>query len=190
KTRYEYDSFNRLLKVIDPIGGETRYAYDIRDNLTSLTDANSNTTWFEYDRNNRLVKEIRPMGQETTYNYDGAGNLVGKIDAKGQKTEYVYNAANRLIHVNYYSSDDHYNAGKSVEFTYDNVGNLKGYDDGVTTGLYTYDAANRKLSETVDYGDFSFTNSYTYFKNGRKKTFTGPDGITYQYTYDEANHFT
>ncbi|MCP4580616.1 MAG: RHS repeat protein, partial [candidate division Zixibacteria bacterium] len=190
RTRYEYDALNRLIKVIDPIGGETVYDYDIRNNLISLTDANGNSTRFEYDRNSRLTKEIRPMGQETMYAYDGSGNLIEKLDAKGQKTEYVYNNVSRLTAILYYSSDDHANAVKKVFFNYDKVGILIGYNDGVTTGLYTYDAASRKLSETVDYGDFTLKNSYTYYKNGVKKSFTGPDGISYQYTYDESNRLS
>ena len=37
----------------DALGGVTRYAYDDRDNLLSLTDANENTHRFTYDRLNR-----------------------------------------------------------------------------------------------------------------------------------------
>ncbi|MDY6974006.1 MAG: RHS repeat domain-containing protein, partial [Thermodesulfobacteriota bacterium] len=82
-----------------------------------------------YDRNNRLVKEIRPMTQDTTNQYDGVGNLVEKVDAKGQKTEYGYDDAGRLEEINYYSATDHENPVKTVNVTYDKVGNLKTYDD-------------------------------------------------------------
>jgi YD repeat-containing protein len=79
-----------------------RYAYDNRDNLIALTDAENHTTRFEYDRKNWLVKEIRPQGQQISYGYDGAGNLTG-------------------------------------------------YDDGITSAIYSFDDLNRKLSETVYY---------------------------------------
>ena len=49
---------------------------------------------------------------------------------------------------------------------------------------------NRKLSETVDYEPFELSYSYTYYKNGLKKTFTGPDGVTYEYTYDDNNQIS
>ncbi len=39
----------------------------------------------------------------------------------------------------------------------------------------------RKLSETVNYGAFSKTFSYSYDANGLKKTFTTPDGTIYEY---------
>jgi YD repeat-containing protein len=145
-TTYEYDDLGRLTKVIDDHGGETTYEYDHRDNLKSLEDADKNTTWFEYDLNNRLKKEIRPMGEETTYDYDGAGNLIEKIDAKNQVTKYEYDDAGRLEWIRYFSSSDHETPAKTVNFTYYDNGNLESYDDGTTTGFYTYDGENRKLS--------------------------------------------
>ncbi|MCP4569523.1 MAG: hypothetical protein GY841_18255, partial [FCB group bacterium] len=51
-----------------------------------------------------------------------------------------------------------------------------------------YDDLYRKTFEIVNYGSFSLTNAYTYYKNGLKKTFTGPDSITYEYAYDSNNH--
>ncbi|MCP4582935.1 MAG: RHS repeat protein, partial [candidate division Zixibacteria bacterium] len=190
ETVYFHDSLNRLTKVVDAMKGETVYTYDNRGNLLSLGDANGNTTLFEYDRNNRLTKEIRPMGKEITYAYDSSGNLIEMIDPKDQKTQYVYDDANRLINIHYYSNDALTNAVKSVFLTYDKVGNLASYNDGATMGLYTYDSAKRKISETVNYGPFSLTYDYTYYKNGLMKTFTGSDDVTYQYTYDEANRLT
>ncbi|MCK4542700.1 MAG: RHS domain-containing protein [Spirochaetales bacterium] len=189
-TYYQYDGLKRLTKVTDPLVSETDYTYDDRDNLISLTDANGNATGFEYDRNNRLVKEIRPMGEETAYQYDQAGNLTQKIDAKNQKTEYSYDDAGRLVEIKYFNPGDHVNPVKTVVFTYDKIGNLLTYDDGITSATYSYDNAYRKVSETVNYGSFIKTNDYTYYANGMKKIFTGPDGITYGYLYDNANQLT
>ena len=155
-----------------------------------MTDAKGQTTRFEYDRNNRLVKEIRPEGQETTYGYDAAGNLAEKIDAKNQRTEYGYDAAGRLVEIAYFDSQDHVHAAKTVTFTYDNAGNLTSYDDGTTSAVYEYDDAYRKISETVDYGPFSKTHAYSYYKNGTKESFTGPDNIRYGYLYDSNNQLT
>ena len=189
-TTYEYDELGRLTKVTDPLGKETEYTYDDRDNLLTLEDGNDSMTTFEYDRNNRLVKETRPMGEETTYQYDGVGNLIQKIDAKNQKTEYQYDDAGRMAEIRYFDPGDPVNPVKVVSFTYDKVGNLKTYDDAVTSGQYGYDDAYRTTSESVNYGAFSLANSYGYYKNGTKKTFTGPDGIVYEYSYDANNQLT
>ena len=168
----------------------TNYTYDDRDNLIALTDPKGNTTRSEYDRNNRLVKEIRPMGEETTYQYDGVGNLVQKTDAKNQKTEYQYDDAGRLEEIRYYSATDHTTPVKTVSFTCDKVGNLKSYDDGTTSATYDYDALYRKTTETLDYGPFNKAIGYTYYANNLKKTFAGPDNITYTYTYDASTQLT
>ena len=189
-TGYTYDDLNRLKVVTDALLGETGYTYDNRDNLIALNDAKNQTTRFEYDRNNRLLKEIRPEGQETSYAYDAAGNLAQKIDAKNQKTVYEYDGAGRLTEIRYFATANDTSPVKTVTFTYDRTGTLTGYDDGTTSAVYSYDDLNRKIGETVNYGPFALTNSYTYYNNGLKETFTGPDGVTYTYTYDAANQLT
>lgn len=192
-TAYAYDALNRLVKETDPLGGITEYAYDDRDNLIGLKDANGNVTRFEYDRNNRLTKETRPMGQETTYVYDPVGNLISKTDAEGQTTTYEYDDAGRMTVTKLFSWEIEEGerpapyVPKTVTFSYDKVGSLTGYNDGTTSADYIYDDAHRKISERVDYGPFDLGYSYSYFRNGKKKNFTGADGITYEYTYDGAN---
>ena len=183
-TRKEYDELGRLKRVIDAKGGITSFTYDDRGNLITLTDPNGNTTWFEYDRNNKVTKETRPMGQETIYAYDAAGNLIRKTDAQGQVTEHEYDNVGRVIQTGYFWAADLTAPVKTVSYTYDAVGNLLSYEDGTTSAQYVYDALNRKISETVDYGPFSLSYSYTYTPNGQKESFTGPDGIEYEYTYD------
>jgi len=189
-TSYRYDKLGRKISATDAINGVTEYVYDDRNNLISLKDANGNITWFEYDRNNRMTKEIRPMGEETVYEYDGAGNLIRKTDAKNQKTEYGYDDAGRMTEIRYYAASDQSSPQKTVTFAYHPAGTLKSYTDGMTSASYEYDALRRKISETVNYGAFELSFSYTYHKNGLKKSFTGPDGITYEYTYDSNNQLT
>ncbi|MFH1147302.1 MAG: RHS repeat-associated core domain-containing protein [Pseudomonadota bacterium] len=186
-TRYEYDQLNRLIKVTDPLQQETKYTYDDRNNLIASEDANHNVTQFEYDRNSRLIKEKRPMGQETVYQYNGAGNLIAKTDAKNQRIGYEYDDAGRLITTRYFSAEDHATPTKTVTFSYSKLGKLMSYADGATSAQYDYDDSHRKTFETVNYGTFELTYSYTYYGNGKKKSFTAPGGITYEYTYDAAS---
>ncbi|MCP4287409.1 MAG: RHS repeat protein, partial [Gammaproteobacteria bacterium] len=178
---YAYDALNRLVTATDSMG-PTSSTYNALGNLTSLTDAENQTTTFDYDKNGRLKKEFRPLPQGTgfiEYGYDGAGNLITKRDANNQLTEYLYDDAGRLEHIRY--------EDKTVALMYDNAGNLKTYDDGVTSATYNYNALNRKTSETVNYGTFSKTFTYDYYANSLKKTFTMPDNTTYGYTYDNNN---
>ncbi|OPY73987.1 MAG: tRNA(Glu)-specific nuclease WapA precursor [Syntrophorhabdus sp. PtaU1.Bin002] len=187
KTSYTSDELGRRVRMTDPATGVTENDYDGRNNLTSLKDPKGNTTTFEYDRNNRVTKETRPMGQTTTYQYNGVGNLIRKIDVKNQKIEYEYDDAGRMTGAKYFATSTDTTPVKTVTFTYSNAGNLTGYNDGTISATYTYDDAGRKLSETVNYGTFTLTYSYAYYKNGQKKSLTMPDGTVYEYTYDANN---
>jgi len=57
----------------------------------------------------------------------------------------------------------------------------------VTFATYTYDALGRKLSETVNFGPFTKSFSYSYYKNGLKQSFTAPDTTMYTYNYGDNN---
>lgn len=187
-TQSEYDGLGRVIKFTDQAKKVTEYAYDARDNLISLKDANGNTTRFEYDRRNLLTKVRRPLGQTTLYSYDAMGKLTQRIDAKGQKLTYSYDDAGRPITEKQYTSANA--LAKSIDYSYDAMGNVTSYDDGATSATYTYDDLNRKASETVNYGGFSLTYGYSYYANGQKKSYTGPDGVTYTYAYDSAGQLS
>ncbi len=189
-THYEYDALNRLTKITDALNGVTELSYDTRDNVTAVTDGNNGITRYEYDKNNNLVKLIRPMGEVTQYQYDAANNQTARLDAKGQKIAYLYDALDRLTQVDYYAATDHSTPVKTVRFSYDALGNLLSYEDGTTSASYSYDALQRKLSETVNYGSFVLSHRYDYYANGLKKAFTGPDGVKIVYEYDNNNRLS
>jgi RHS repeat-associated protein len=185
ETRYDYDALNRQVKVTDQAGGITEYAYDNRDNLIAVKDPNGNITRYEYDRANRKTKEIRPLGQTIAYECDANGNLVRVTDPKGQVTKHRYDAANRPEELTRYSNAATTLPAKTVTFSYNSLGALTGYNDGTTSAVYNYDTPQlRRLGETVNYGPVSLSYSYSYYENGDKKAFTGPDGVAYTYLYD------
>ena len=186
-TSYEYDDLNRLIKTTNPDNQEIIRTFDNRNNLIMLQDPNQGMQYFSYDKNNRVIRSAKPMGEETTYEYDATGNKTAVVDAKNQRIEYSYNAVNRLTQVRYYTAGSFATPVKTVDFTYDKLGNILTYNDGTTSGTYTYDDLSRKLSETVNYGTFSLTHTSTYYANGAKKSFTGPDNNTITYDYDEGN---
>ncbi|WP_198402813.1 right-handed parallel beta-helix repeat-containing protein [Methylomonas koyamae] len=186
-TYHEYDALNRLRQTTDPAGGVTRFAYNDLGKLIALTDPNGGVTRFEYDRNGRVTAEIRPMGETTHYQYDAAGNRIALLDAKGQAIRYQYSPANRLLSEKHFADSQSQTPVKTIHYSYDKLGRLTGYDDGTTSATYSYDALGRLTATATDYGSFTLTTAYSYYANGQKESFTGPDGVTYRYLYDEAN---
>jgi len=189
-TLNDYDALNRRIRMTDALGGLTMYGYDARDNLRSVIDANGHITAYDYDLSNRLVQETRPLGEMTKYAYDGNGNLVVRTSPNGEQQQYSYDLANQrtqelLFGVTNGSLDS--SPSKIVNYTRDPRNLLVGYDDGITSGAYVFDAKRQKTEETVNYGAFSKTIQYSYQANGSKKTFTYPDNTLVRYGYDGNN---
>ena len=99
----------------------------------------------------------------TRYEYNTDNKLIRRIDPSGKSIAYVYDNEGRLASIDYFTASDHNPPQMSVTFTYDASGNLTGYNDGVTSAVYAYDAASRKIAETVNVGPFSKTIGYTYY---------------------------
>jgi RHS repeat-associated protein len=179
---FQYDGLDRLIKTVDRLGHVVTLAYDNRDNLIAVTDANGHTRRFEYDLANRQTRERMADGAQRSYAYDAADNPVEFVDANGRRTENLYDKANRLIQTRHYEAGSTQPA-KTVAFSYDDEDNLTGWEDGALSAARAYDDLNRLLSETVNYGPFSLTYSYTYHPNGRIATITCPGGTTLAYSY-------
>jgi YD repeat-containing protein len=86
----------------------TTYGYGTENNLTSILDANQNTTSFSYDAYGRVTQTSFPSGYVETYGYDNVGNLTSKTDRKNQLITYTYdpsrlrvNQSNRLTQKSY-----------------------------------------------------------------------------------------
>ena len=190
-----FDALNRLSKVTDPASGVTEYSYDNRDNLIALKDPKGNTHGFEFDRRNLKTKETRPLGQTITYTYDPTGNLASVTDPKGQVRKYAYDDTGRRVGENHYltlaDATGNTNAAKTINYSYNDLGALDGWNNGSVQGTINYDAKQlRKTGDTVNHGSFSLSYGYDYYANGLKKSFTGPDGVTVNYSYDSNNQLS
>jgi RHS repeat-associated protein len=185
------DNLGRLKTTTDPLQGLTQYTYDNRDNLIALTDPKQQTHRFTHDRLNRTRTEARPLGQTITTTYTPTGQTETITDPKGQIKKYTYDDAGRLIgEYHYLSATDFTNniANKAISYTLNDLNRYTGYSDGNTTGTIAYDLKQlRKVGESVNYGIFRLSYSTDHFANGRKKSFTGPDGVLVNYTYDLNN---
>jgi RHS repeat-associated protein len=186
-----YDNLGRRKTVTDPLQGVTQYTFDNRDNLIALADPKQQPHRFTYDRINRTRTEVRPMEQAITTTYISTGQVDTVTDPKGQIKKYTYDDAGRITGESYYLNVADFTNNiihKAISYTLNDLNRHTGYSDGNTIGTITYDLKQlRKTGESVNYGTFSLNYNYDYFTNGRKKSFTGPDGVPVNYTYDLNN---
>ena len=180
----------------------TNYSYDGNENLTSVTDANSNTIQYLYDEINRLIKNINAMSFETVYQYDCNNNLLSITDPNNNQTSHIYDAINRKI-----STSDAY--GLNTSFEYDsNLNYTKIIDANGNITTFNYDGVNRKTLEVFANNskkEFSYdgngnlisqkdnASQITYFSyNSNNKLIKRdyPETNDDLFTYDELNRMS
>ena len=167
---YNYDNGDRLIEVIDALGGSTTYGYDAVGNRTSVTNARGKITTYAYDTLDRLESVTDPLSRVTSYGYDAASNLSQRTDAKREAVGPAETG----------TDCGSAGAGNGVDEDADTVP-----DDGCPTAVYTYDALSRLTR--VDYSDQAV--DYTYNDVGSRLTMVDPTGTT-TYVYDALNRPT
>ena len=120
-----------------------------------------------YDLRNRLTSRTDALNKQTSYVYDGVNNLSQRTDRKGQVTHFSYDANNRLSQT---SDAD----GRTTNYTYDLAGNLLSVNDSVAgETLYRYDSLDRVIGETTDRGIVSY--GYDAIGRLTQRTINGSD---------------
>jgi YD repeat-containing protein len=197
-TGYTYDSMNRLLSSVSPIGVTTAYTYDAFGNRVSMIEAvgtaDIRTTQYHYDAANRLFEEINAEGTVTRLELDAAGQVTREIRAYGlpeaRTTINQYDAAGRLI-------ESQHPDGTITRRVYDAVNNLLSRTDAVGTTserltTYEYDRDHRLTRQTLAAGTAAaLTEHYTYDAFGNRVLQAvgegTPDARVTQYAYDHNN---
>jgi RHS repeat-associated protein len=197
-TKFTYDSIGQVLVIYKAYGTTLQQAY--RTNtydssaiglLSTIKDANNNTTRLEYDGWGRLKYRRYPNTSFNYYAYDGNGNMETETKRNGAVINYSYDNNNRLRFKDYVDNttlDD-------VSYTYD----LRGLTLETTAGSYsdkkwvtnTFDGVGNLLSTTTAKGYYPTTNvrtlAYQYDLNSNRERVTHPDGKYFQYNFDGLN---
>ncbi len=116
------DALGNLVKVTEPLVGDTNYTYDALNHLTQVSMVRGGTTQlrtFVYDpTTQRLMSATNPETGTVTYAYNADGTLLSKTDAKGQRIQYGYDDKQRVTSINRYNGQTLNNCD-SQTFTYD-----------------------------------------------------------------------
>ncbi|HEU5061749.1 MAG TPA: DUF6531 domain-containing protein [Solirubrobacterales bacterium] len=182
ETKTERDPQGRPIKVTDPLGRETKFAYDKNSNLESLTNALGQTTKYTYNANDERTKVEKPNGNTTELAYGSMGEVKSRTNGNGHTTKYEYNALVQLTE----TIDP---LERKTKREYDAGGNLKKTEDALgRTVSYAYDNADR-LKE-VNYSEASTADvTYKYDKNSNIVEMIDGTGTTTR-TYDQLGRLT
>jgi RHS repeat-associated protein len=205
-----YDFAGRLIKTINPDGGEITSTYLPTGHIQSVTDAMGGVKYYEYNARGLITKLWYPVTNVshslTTYEYDNAGRLTKEesyvnVFTKGATptgakvtTDYTYYIDSKV-------KDVKTNNSALTSYTYDNEGNIASIVTLVSAGRtskveYTYNylhkvATAREYQEEMDIDGrpdttqlFGIVTSYAYDLNGNLTKVTYANGEVVNYEYD------
>ncbi len=155
--RYEYDALGREIRYFVTLNGSELFtaekSYDSDGRSVGYTytigGIGSRTSSNTYDQYNRLSQETTAGGDTVSYYYDGFGRVISKTE--GSYTyyyEYLTSGTNTSTLVSKLTQKYLGITVRTIQYTYDSLGNILTEDDGVTFRQYTYDSLNQLQSET------------------------------------------
>jgi RHS repeat-associated protein/uncharacterized repeat protein (TIGR01451 family) len=137
-TTYAYDPAGNLTSEVNYasaaiVNSSFTYTFNAMNDMTSMTDADGNTTTYGYDAIGDLTEVTLPGGATITYVYNAAGDRTEVVN-NGTPTSYSSNDDNEITQVG------------STTYTYDANGNLAAVTDSSGTSTYTYNDLNQLIS--------------------------------------------
>ncbi|MFB9238252.1 RHS repeat-associated core domain-containing protein [Plantactinospora siamensis] len=158
-TTFSYDSLGRLTGQVTPTR-TVGYAYNLRDQVTTLTYPNGKAVTRTFDPDGPMSSVTDWLGGKTTFGYDGNGAPSTTVMPNGVTTTVGRD-----------------NPGRVTSLTFDHAGSTLG-----SLG-YTWDAAGHLTGETST--NLGPNRTYGYDDNSRVNSDTGTG-----YGYDPADHLT
>ncbi len=187
KTRFAYDLLNRVIAVTDPLGQAVQFTYDPNSNLTSVTDPRGGQITYACNNMDQLTTRTDPLLRPETLGYDSGGNLTSFTDRKNQQTTWdAYDDLNRPTVVRFKNA-----AGVEVAnltYGFDAVSRLQTLTDSLAGQIgWDYDALDRLISETTP-----GNNVVTYVPDDadRRTSMTVSGQPQVSYTWDNADRLT
>ncbi len=185
------DRRGKTIIDIDPLGNETRFAYDGQSRLVRRTYPENNAIEFQYDPNHNVTRlTLRPKPPSGSppivreFTYEPTFNRVATSkDSQGRTTNYSYDAQGNLIRIERPLVNGQ---TPTAQFTYNARGQATTETDplGKLT-TYSYDGATGDLlSITDDAFRLDLTTQMTYDAVGNRVTVTNPLNLTSLLAYD------
>lgn len=182
-SRYSYDQWGRLTRMINGLGGSTTLGYDVMDRLVQVTDPNSSITNFQYNSWGDVTRLESGDSGITTYQYDPSGNRTNQVDGNTLHTKYSYDAQNRPVTIDYEGT------GYDVTLKWDEgqngVGRLTSVSDGSGSSSFVYNEQGRITNQSANIATTLLGVSYQYDDFGQLAQITYPSGLIINYSHDD-----
>jgi len=186
---FEYDGVGELAKIVEPISGVfLQYAYNAAGLLETVSDSLSRQVRLGYDGNRYLTTLTNANGETTTFAYNDKGQILtatlqndrllfsNTYDEQGRvKTQDDGIEGNQLLTLSY----DESQADKFITTVTDRMGKIR---------VYTYNDDYKLLTLQDEQGNIIVTN--TYNPDGTLATFTDAKGNTTQFAYNNNGNLT
>ena len=186
----ERDSQDRLLRVVDDLGGESLFAYDAFGNLISSTDPGGNEITAQWDVRGRRTQLTDPSLGTTLYQFDALGQLVQEENASGQVKTISYDVGGRVV--------ARFEEGATTTWTYDGGASGPGVGQVVaiagTQGgdsyskTFQYDGVGRLSTSTTTINGDSYSISRSYDSASRLDRLTYPSGFFVDHIYNSFGY--
>lgn len=95
-TRLDWDKNIRLTYVLDALGHETRYYYDIAGYTYRIVHPDGREEWLFRDDAKNVVHHIHTDGSSEHFRYDEHGNLLAHTRADGSQVHFEYDGKHRV----------------------------------------------------------------------------------------------
>lgn len=179
-TEYTYDSKLNLTSKTDALSNTTTYSYDSASNLTSVTDV-LGTQYFTYNAFGEVLTQADRMNGVTTNTYDAAGNLLTTTDPLTNATTMTYNGVGQLATI-----EDA--RGKTTSFDYGSSPLLSIVTDANSKETdFQYNARGRMTRIRNAYHEATY---FEYDDNNRLNKVIHPDSNEINIAYDLAGRRT
>lgn len=175
-TRLAWDKNIRLTYVLDALGHETRYYYDIAGYTYRVVYPDESEEWLFRDETKNVVRHIHADGSSEHHRYDIHGNLLTHTRADGSQVHFEYDGQHRVIGIRDAE-------GGTWKRDYDTQGHLvEETDPRGNKTQYAYDKAGRPVEILDARGGVA---QLVYAQDGQLLGYTDCSGRSSGWEYDD-----
>lgn len=183
ETSYGYDGNGNRTTVTDAKNNLTKYDYNEFNLLSKVTNPLNQVIRLEYDKNGNTKKQIFPKGDTVSFTYNALNRMDGIYHNGVKQWGLSYDANGNIA---WYAD----NTGKTTNFTYDKNNRLTQESKGSVKTEYGYDPNDNLTSTKFTAGSTNVSTEFAYNKLDQLVALSRNNQNIAKYVYDERGNVT